>query len=149
MDAEGIDAVVLLPSLASTFWGIDDPRTAAPLATAYNDWVADYRSAAPDRLFSAAVVPLQDPDLAVRELRHVCKDRGVRAAFIRPNPCRGRSIADPANEPFWDAAEELGVAIAMHEGSSAHIPSLGSDRLLNPLVRHAMSHPFEQMLACA
>lgn len=149
MDAEGIDAAVLLPSLASSFWGIDDPGTAARLAAAYNDWVSSYCAAAPDRLFAAAVVPLQDPALAVRELRRVCTDKQFRAAFVRPNPCRGRSIADPANEPFWEAAEAFDIAIAMHEGASVHIASLGADRLTNPLVRHAVSHPFEQMLACA
>jgi predicted TIM-barrel fold metal-dependent hydrolase len=82
-------------------------------------------------------------------LRRARTEHGFHVAFVRPNPCAGRSIADPANEAFWAAAEELGVAIALHEGSSSDIPTLGSDRLVNPLVRHAISHPFEQMLACA
>src|SRR5262249_41705175 len=33
--------------------------------------------------------------------------------------------------------------------SSNTIRTLGTDRLFNPLLLHAMSHPFEQMLACA
>jgi predicted TIM-barrel fold metal-dependent hydrolase len=37
----------------------------------------------------------------------------------------------------------------VHEGSSVVLPTLGSDRPFNPLVLHAVSHTFEEMLACA
>ncbi len=69
--------------------------------------------------------------------------------FVRPNPCCGRSLSDPAYDPVWDAAEECDVAVGVHEGSSVILPTLGSDRPFNPLVLHAVSHSFEQMLACA
>ena len=41
------------------------------------------------------------------------------------------------------------MTIAVHEGSSVIVPTLGSDRPFNPLVLHAVSHTFEEMLACA
>ena len=41
------------------------------------------------------------------------------------------------------------MPIGIHEGSSVIVPTLGSDRPFNPLVLHAVSHPFEEMLACA
>src|SRR4051812_41450114 len=149
MDGEGIDASLLLPTIAAHFWGLDDARTAGMLTAAYNDWLAGYCAAAPDRLHGAAVVPFQDPALAVRELVRAHAEGALRAVFVRPNPCAGRSIADPANEPFWDAAEELGVTVVLHEGTASHVQTLGSDRLVNPFVRKAISHPFEQMLAMA
>ena len=86
---------------------------------------------------------------AATELRRCREELGFPAAFVRPNPCAGRAIADRANEVVWDAAEELGVAIGIHEGSSVTIPTLGSDRPFNPFILHAVSHAFEQMLACA
>jgi predicted TIM-barrel fold metal-dependent hydrolase len=50
----------------------------------------------------------------------------------------------------WTAAEELDVAIGMHEGFQPAVPSLGHDREpRNILVMHATSHTFEQMFACA
>ena len=61
----------------------------------------------------------------------------------------GRSLSDTDYEPVWNAAEELGVPIAIHEGSSVIVPTLGSDRPFNPLILHAVSHSFEEMLACA
>ena len=37
----------------------------------------------------------------------------------------------------------------MHEGVSDTLPTLGRERTSNPAVLHLMSHPFEQMAACA
>ena len=43
-----------------------DPDIAYALARAYNDWIADFCKAAPDRLFAAAMLPLQNMDLRAR-----------------------------------------------------------------------------------
>src|ERR1700722_6857895 len=149
MDLEGIDQAVLYPSIGLYFWALTDPVTAALVATAYNDWLSDYCAADPDRLFGAAMLPLQDPEAAARELSRGVDQLGFKAAFVRPNPCMGRSLSDPAYEPVWNVAEELKVPIAVHEGSSVIMPTLGSDRPFNPLILHAVSHSFEEMLACA
>ncbi|HVT41908.1 MAG TPA: amidohydrolase family protein [Acidimicrobiales bacterium] len=149
MDAEGIDQAVLYPTIGLYFTIIEDPATSVGLARAYNDWLAGYCAADPARLFGAALLPLQDPTAAVRELRRAVDELGFVAGFVRPNPCLGRSLSDRAYEPLWDAAEELGVPIGVHEGSSVNVPTLGADRPFNPLILHAVSHAFEQMLACA
>ena len=149
MDAEGIDQAVLFPSVGLYFWALDDPVAATAIARAYNDWLASYCAAGPGRLFGAAMLPMQDPRAAAAELRRARGDLGFVAAFVRPNPCRGRSLSHPAYEPVWAAAEECAVAVAVHEGSSVIVPTLGSDRPFNPLVLHAVSHAFEEMLACA
>jgi len=150
MDSEGIDVAVLYPTMGLNFWAIEDVRAAVALARAYNDWLAEYCAAAHERLFGAAMLPLQDPAAAVAELRRAHDELGFPAAFLRPNPCLGRSIVHPAHEPLWEAAEELGVALGIHEGSSFAIETLGGDRKpFNPMVLHAVSHAFEQMMACA
>lgn len=150
MDAEGIDVAVLYPTIGLGFWGITDAATAVSVARAYNDWLAAYCAAAPQRLHGAAMVPFQSPDDAVHELRRARDELGLVAAFVRPNPCLGRSVVDDAYAPFWDAAEELGMAVGVHEGFQLAVPPLGSDRTpRNVLVLHAVSHTFEQMFACA
>ncbi len=149
MDSEGIDQAVLYPSIGLYFWVLDDPEAACALATAYNDWLSVYCAADPERLFGAAMLPMQDPEAAARELRRAVVELGFRSAFVRPNPCLGRSLPDRAYEPVWDAAEELGIPIGIHEGSSVIVPTLGSDRPFNPLILHAVSHAFEEMLSCA
>jgi predicted TIM-barrel fold metal-dependent hydrolase/ketosteroid isomerase-like protein len=149
MDAEGIDQAVLYPTIGLYFSVVDDPAAATALAATYNDWLASYCATDRRRLFGAAMLPLQDPDAASRELRRAVTELGLVAGFVRPNPCRGRSLSDRAYDAVWDAAEELDVPIGVHEGSSVVVPTLGSDRPFNPLVLHAVSHPFEEMLACA
>jgi predicted TIM-barrel fold metal-dependent hydrolase len=149
MDAEGIDRAVLFPSVGLYFWALDDAEAAVPIARAYNDWLASYCAADPHRLLGAAMLPMQDPEAAAAELRRARLELGFVAAFVRPNPCRGRSLSHPAYEPVWQAAEETGTAVAVHEGSSVIVPTLGSDRPFNPLVLHAVSHAFEAMLAYA
>ncbi|MGP0030580.1 MAG: amidohydrolase family protein [Acidimicrobiales bacterium] len=149
MDTEGIDQAVLYPSIGLYAAALTDPPAAVAVARAYNDWLASYCAAAPRRLFGAAMLPLQDPAAAAAELRRAVAELGFPAAFVRPNPTMGRVLSDPAYEPVWDAAEECGVTLGIHEGSSVIVPTLGSDRPFNPLVLHAVSHSFEQMLACA
>ncbi len=149
MDAEGIDQAVLYPTIGLYFSTVPDPTAAVSLAAAYNDWLAGYCAAGPRRLFGAALLPLQDPAAAARELRRAVTELGFVAGFVRPNPCLGRSLSDRAYDVVWEAAEELGVPIGVHEGSSVSVPTLGADRPFNPLILHAVSHPFEQMLACA
>ncbi|HUA96269.1 MAG TPA: amidohydrolase family protein, partial [Acidimicrobiales bacterium] len=122
---------------------------AVATARAYNDWLAGYCAAAPGRLFGAAMLPMQDPVAAAAELRRAGAELGFTAGFVRPNPCMGRSLSDPANEPVWEAAEEADMAVGVHEGSSVIVPTLGADRPFNPLVLHATSHAMEEMLAYA
>jgi predicted TIM-barrel fold metal-dependent hydrolase len=95
------------------------------------------------------MLPVQDPEAAAVELRRAHDELGFPAAFVRPNPCRGRSVSDPDYEPIWEGAEEVGMTIGIHEGSSVIVPTLGSDRPFNPLILHAVSHAFEEMLACS
>src|SRR5947209_7750330 len=52
---------------------------------AYNDWIAEFCSAAPDRLFGVAAVPLQDPERAVHELERAVEELALCGAFIRPS----------------------------------------------------------------
>jgi predicted TIM-barrel fold metal-dependent hydrolase len=149
MDAEGIERAFLFPSLAFFFPELGDAELHAALCRAYNDWLADYCRAAPDRLFGIALLPLEDVAASVCELERATSRLGFRGAFVRPNPYAGRPIQHPAYEPLWERAEALGVAVTVHEGVSERIPTLGRERSENPVLHHLFSHPFEQMAACA
>jgi predicted TIM-barrel fold metal-dependent hydrolase len=152
MDADGIDQAVMYPSVGLYLWALRDAAAAAALCRSYNNWLASWCDAAPERLFGAAALPLQDPPSALSELRRVSTELGFKTAFVRPNPCGGRggrTLVHEDYEPLWAAAEELEITIGIHEGSSVTIPTLGSDRPFNPLVLHAVSHSFEQMHAYA
>ena len=149
MDTEGIDVGVLYPTVSFFFPEIPDHELHAALCRAYNDWLADFCRADPHRLVGIALLPLDDVEASIAELERAVAKLGFRGAFFRPNPYAGRPIQSPGYEPFWQCAESLGVPITVHEGVSDTLPTLGRERTSNPAVLHLMSHPFEQMAACA
>ena len=148
MDADGIDAAFLYPSLGLFSGAIHDPELAAAVCRAYNRWLADYCKPYPDRLFGVAMLPLQSVELAIDEMRFAKKELGFHAGFIRPNPYSDKMIHTERYEPFWAAAEDLDFAIGFHEGASSGMPTVGVDRFEGRGARHIISHTMEMMLAC-
>ena len=115
MDAMGVDQAFLYPTwFAEGFHLVEDPDVAYALARAYNNWIADFCKAAPDRLFAAAMLPLQDMDLAIEELQRISKISCFRGAFIRPMFLEGHYFTHPYYDPLWGELERLGVAAAVH-----------------------------------
>jgi predicted TIM-barrel fold metal-dependent hydrolase len=146
LDAEGIDAVVLYPTLGLMLGGIEPPDLYVALCRAYNRWMADYCSADPKRLFGAAMIPVSDPEAARVEIEAAVK-LGCRAAFLRPNPWHGRMIWDPAWDTFWAAAEALDVGVGIHEGLALNLPTVGVERFSTLLAQHVVSHTMEMQCA--
>src|SRR3984885_10405683 len=70
MDADGIDAAFLYPSLGLFTGAVEAPELAGAMWRAYNRWLADYCKQYPDRLFGVAMLPMQSVDLAMVEMRH-------------------------------------------------------------------------------
>jgi uncharacterized protein len=132
LDADGIDAVVLYPSLAMFFGPVDeipalrDVEFVADCMRAYNDWLADFCAAAPDRLFGVAAVPLQDVERAVAETERAVA-RGLRGVFVRPSAYVGElPLNHHVYDPFWSACQDLGVPVAFHPG--VHVDTPGACR---------------------
>jgi uncharacterized protein len=148
MDADGIDAAFLYPSLGLFSGAIHDPQLAAATCRAYNRWLADYCKPYPDRLFGVAMLPMQEVELAIAEMRFAKKELGFKGGFIRPNPYNNKMINHPDYEPFWAAAEDLDFSIGFHEGAAAGMPQVGIDRFAGRGARHIITHTMEMMLAC-
>jgi predicted TIM-barrel fold metal-dependent hydrolase len=148
MDADGIDAAFLYPSLGLFSGAIHDPELAAATCRGYNRWLADYCSPYPDRLFGVAMLPMQNVEMAIQEMAFARKELGMKGGFLRPNPYNDRLIHDPVYEPFWSAAEDLDFSIGFHEGASAGMPQVGIDRFNTRGARHIITHTMEMMLAC-
>ena len=149
MDKDGIDAAVLYPG----FWypassSTTDAKLAAALCRAYNNWLADYCKPYGKRLFGMALVPMQDIDEAVREMRRAVNELGLKGVVIRPSPhpAIGRNLHDPGLAPFWATAQELEVAVAIHEAAVGDRPTGGLERFDNLFFGHLLIHPIEQQL---
>jgi predicted TIM-barrel fold metal-dependent hydrolase len=99
LDAMGVDLALLYPTwFAEGFFLVRDPDVAYALGRAYNDWIADFCKAAPERLFAAAILPLQNMDFALEELQRVARIPSLRAVFIRPMFLEDRYL----NHPYYD-----------------------------------------------
>ncbi len=115
MDEMGVDQTFLYPTwFAEGFHLVQDPDVAYALARAYNDWIADFCRGAPDRLFAAAMLPLQNMDFALEELDRVSKITCFRGAFIRPMFIEERYFTHPYYDHLWAALERLDITAAVH-----------------------------------
>lgn len=81
----------------------------------YNRWMAEFVSAAPQRLIGLAYMPMWDTARAVQELQRAA-DAGLRGVNF-PAPRAGIvEYDDPIWEPFWSACEERHMFLASHVG---------------------------------
>jgi predicted TIM-barrel fold metal-dependent hydrolase len=69
------------------------------------------------RLIGVAIVPLDDPEQALKEIAHALK-LGLGAIWISCDPPGGRSPGHPAHDPIWATLAEYRVPFILHVGSS-------------------------------
>jgi predicted TIM-barrel fold metal-dependent hydrolase len=111
MDAHGVDVQVL--SLSSGVEVIADPAEAAAAARKVNDYLAQVVADHPGRFAGFAALPLQDPDLAVAELRRAVEELGLKGA-LHNDHVRGHYLDEPQFRPVWAELERLGVTLYIH-----------------------------------
>jgi predicted TIM-barrel fold metal-dependent hydrolase len=127
MNEQRLNAILMFPTLAC---GIeqalrdDIPATVATLS-AFNRWLEeDWGFSYQDRIITAPMLSLADPEAAVAELESLL-DRGARIVHMRPAPVptsdgRGRSLGDTAHDPVWARLAEAGIPVAFHLGDSGY-----------------------------
>lgn len=148
MDTEGIDVAVLFPTrgLGVLTYPDQEPRFAAALARAYNDWLHDFCKANPNRLFGAGMISVYDINDAVDESHRVVEEFGFRSVFLRSNIVNGRSWHEPYYEPLWNTLEELKVPLGFHEATGSRSRQTGEQFEPNFGLRRVYAQPIEQML---
>ena len=116
LDADGVWGDVMYPNLAFfCCFHIRSPELEIATARLYNDWVADLFIGASDRFVPAAVIPVLEVAASVAELERVAR-RGFRAAML-PAHMDKRPYNDPAYDPLWAAAQDLGIPLTFHAGT--------------------------------
>lgn len=128
MDTDGITHAVLYPTMLLGLPSVEDPEFAEVQASAYNEWLAEFCSYDPRRLFGVAVVPTMDVERAVRVIRRA-KELGHVGVFMRPNPAIGdRKLHDPVYDPIWQTCQDLELPVGFHPYLAPDMP--GACRLL-------------------
>jgi aminocarboxymuconate-semialdehyde decarboxylase len=107
-----------------------------------NDAIAELVSRSPSRFLGAGGLPLQAPDLAVKELERIVTALRFPAVEIGAN-ADGRDLDDESLHPVWEAAAALGVAIFVHPQA----PILGDPRFRRDNLTQVAGFPLETALA--
>ena len=140
MDRLGIDRQALSPPpVMFCYWA--EPKAAQAFARMQNDNVAAVVARHPARFIGMATVPLQDPALAIEELRHARERLGLAAVEIGTCP-GGRDFDDPALFPFFEACRDLGMAVFVHPAN----PLVGQERLAKYYFPLIVGNPLETAL---
>jgi aminocarboxymuconate-semialdehyde decarboxylase len=142
MDTMGVGLQVLSSSLVHQCTYDAPPETALRLDAAMNETIASAVAAHPDRFRGLGSVPLQAPDLALRELTRCMKELGLNGVTISTR-VRDREIGDDALRPFWEAVEALGAVVFIHP-SGNHDPRFRKWQLWN-----SIGQSFEEAMAIA
>ena len=142
MPSEGFDKQVLspMPELLAYRLAPDDGLA---LSRVLSETIARMMDYDPNRFFGLGAVPLQDVDLACRELSNI-KSLGLQGVEILSN-IQGISPGDPKFLPFFKEAESLGTSIFIH---SQH-PTFGERIEGPPVWNNAVGFPIESALAGA
>ena len=125
MDRQGVQSIVILPTLALTVedYMLHDAKMTAANLHAFNQWLLeDWGFDHEGRIFGVPLISLLDVDLAVQELTWVL-DHGAKVIHIRSAPVNRRSPADPQFDRFWSIINESGTGVALHACNVAYARS--------------------------
>lgn len=79
----------------------------------FNDHIAECVSKEPGRFIGIGTVPLQDIDLAIKEMERCVKELKMPGLEIGSN-VNGKNLSEKEFFPFYEAAEKLGCALFVH-----------------------------------
>ena len=116
MDMDGVEAALLFSSPTRYNYTQTDARFQRAILRSYNEWLLDFASYAPKRLFPVPLISVLDVELAVADLYEYAK-AGVKTVQI-PTQIIGSGYFEPVYEPLWAAAEDTGLVLNVHSNSS-------------------------------
>jgi aminocarboxymuconate-semialdehyde decarboxylase len=136
-----LQAISPMPELLS-YWL--KPADAAVLVRYLNEQIAAMVAESGGQLIGLGAVPLQDIDLAIKELDYLRRTPGFAGVEIGSN-INGVVIGDLRLDPFFEACEALGMAVFVHA-----LRPTGMDRLVGPPpLQQVLAYPTDIGLAAA
>ena len=147
LEQSGIECTVVYPSAGLAVGRIVDGQWAIAACRAYNSWLYEKFVNASPKIKGMALIPVQDVEAAVEELRRTIKELGMRGAML---PSNGEGIKGHLGAkvywPLYEEAEKLGCCLAVHGGCHHHF---GMDSFSTYYPVHALGHPFGIMVQAA
>lgn len=143
MDRDGVAMQVLspMPELLS-YWL--DISAAEIICTHANVQIAEMIAAAPTRFKGFGAVPLQNPAAAAAMLPRLRDDFGMSGVEVGSN-INGVLLGDSRFDVFWQAAEDLGMAVFVHALHPVAVKSIEA----SPLFTAFAGFPIDVAMAAA
>jgi len=110
--AAGVDRILLCPWVSLLRYDADADE-GLRISRIQNEALAKLTQSYPDRVSALGTVPLQDPELAARELEELMNDSRLRGVEIAAS-VRGAYLGDDRFRSFWAAAEATGALVFIH-----------------------------------
>jgi uncharacterized protein len=117
-DQDSVDAEILYPTPRvsnQVFWNASDRAFHLECIRAYNDWLSEYSSYDPERLWGVAMLPNIGVSEAIEELERAMALPGMRGAVIGQYPHGGEEISDE-DDALWAVLEEAKIPLSVHVG---------------------------------
>lgn len=110
MTEVGIQVLSTIPVLFN-YWA--KPEHGMETSRFFNDHIAQCTAEFPERFIGIGTVPMQDINLAIKEMERCIKELNMPGLEIGSN-INNRNLSDPCFDPFWKAAEELDCCLFIH-----------------------------------
>ena len=141
MMAEGdLEKAVLFPTNCLGAGMIKDPDAAVALCRAYNDWLARDFCTPEQGLVGVALLPAQDAEEAVKEVRRAKELGLVGLMFTADGP---HLLGHRSYDPVYRAAADEDLPLGVHaSGMSLADTHTGASDFPKFIQAHSISHPF-------
>lgn len=113
MAVDGVSGEVLYPSLTLTQFGMKDAALQEACFRTYNDWLIQYCSHCPERLFAVGTISAYNIDNAIKEV-HRCKKAGMRGAMVWQAPPQEFSFLSDHYDRLWATLQDLDMPLSLH-----------------------------------
>ncbi|MBO23061.1 MAG: hypothetical protein CMM26_11925 [Rhodospirillaceae bacterium] len=139
MDQMCIDVMAISTAPPQFHYGTP-PALGQETAEKVNNNIARAVDEAPDRLVGLATLPMQDTDLALKELNRAVGELGMKGIEVGAKVNKDELSAERF-EPLWSRCEELDVPVLIHPTSYA------SDRLVSHYMSNIVGNPLDTTVA--
>src|SRR5919204_4128490 len=141
MDRQKVDMHAVSLTTPMVYWA--SPGLGLALSQAFNDAASAAHTAHPKRFLGLAMLPMQSPEAALRELERAAKLPGMRGLYLATN-INGLELDE---KRFWDVyakCEELEWPIFLHP-----VDTIGRDRTAKYYLRNLLGNPYDTGVAAA
>jgi uncharacterized protein len=119
-DLDNLSAEVVYPNDAMFIYAARDLEYRRECLRAYNTWLGEYCSAAPNRILGAGMLPGGEPIQWSIDEAQRCAKLGLKSVML-PADLPRIPYGDPINAPLWSALQDLGMPVAFHNAASERI----------------------------